>query len=62
MDYTQKIEWYLEHIASNSSIAEDDIVLLIDAYDVLVTPAIRRIGEVLVTHTNHIKAVIAIFI
>ena len=46
IDYTQKIEWYAKHVTSNNSIANDDIILLIDAYDVIITPAIRRIGEV----------------
>ena len=46
IDYTQKVEWYSIHIATNNSIANDDIILLIDAYDVIITPAIRRIGEV----------------
>ena len=45
-DYTQKIEWYVEHVAHNDSIGDDDVILLMDAYDVLVTPAIRRIGKV----------------
>jgi hypothetical protein len=53
VDYTQKVEWYLQHVANNASIAEDDVVLLIDAYDVLVAPAIRRIGEVLLPQSPY---------
>jgi hypothetical protein len=47
--YAQKIDWYHEEIVERSrggAVADDDLVVLLDAYDVIFTPAVRRIGEV----------------
>lgn len=50
LSYTQKIDWYYEEIVENGSyIAESDLVVLVDAYDVIFTPAVRTIGEVPLT-------------
>lgn len=49
-DYTQKIVWYLETLDGvNTSlrIREEDIVVLIDAYDVLLLPAARLIPQIM---------------
>lgn len=51
--WLQKFEWYAEALLiddnitcrSGSGVADDDIVVLMDAYDVLLTPVIRRIGQ-----------------
>jgi hypothetical protein len=45
--WLQKLEWYVETLLddSNNDIADDDIVVMMDAYDVLLSPMIRRLGE-----------------
>jgi hypothetical protein len=53
VDYTSKIEGYHAHLAqahgtgAGAAGAEDEAVLLVDAYDVLLFPQIRRAEEVL---------------
>lgn len=44
--------WYLEALGGVNTtvkIRDDDVVVLIDAYDVLLFPAVRRIAEVLIS-------------
>ena len=46
--WLQKAEWYMESLLSEESyqeVANDDILLLMDAYDVLLTPFIRRVDK-----------------
>ena len=45
LNYYQKIEWYVEAIARNDSIKYTDVIVLMDAYDVIVTPGIKHIGR-----------------
>jgi hypothetical protein len=45
--YAQKVEWYHEEIvASPSPVADSDLIVMVDAYDVLFTPAVRHFGKV----------------
>lgn len=43
-DYSQKINGYFHYL---QSVDDDEIVVLIDAYDVLLLPRARQIGSVL---------------
>lgn len=46
--YYDKILWYYEYLHGISSdINDDHVVVLIDAYDVLLFPSVRRIGKLL---------------
>lgn len=46
--YYDKILWYYEYLhEANNGINDDHVVLLIDAYDVLLFPSVRRIGKLL---------------
>lgn len=54
-DYTQKIVWYLEALEGVNTtlrMIDDDIVVLIDAYDVILFPAARRISQTLQTFST----------
>jgi hypothetical protein len=45
--YAQKIEWYHEEIVAGSPhIADSDLIVMVDAYDVIFTPAVRQFGKV----------------
>jgi aspartate ammonia-lyase len=47
LGYTQKIEWYHEAISSNhSNVNDNDVVVMMDAYDVLLSLPIRTIANV----------------
>jgi hypothetical protein len=46
--YQSKAEWYIEAlgaIGSNVTIRDDEVVVLIDAYDVFVFPSVRRLSQ-----------------
>lgn len=48
-DYTQKIVWYLEVLTGVNTtlkMKDEDLVVLIDAYDVLLFPAARKLSQV----------------
>lgn len=42
----QKIMWYHDGILSNTDMQDSDVVLMMDAYDVLLSPHIRTASEV----------------
>mmetsp|Transcript_9040 Transcript_9040/g.16962 ORF Transcript_9040/g.16962 Transcript_9040/m.16962 type:complete len:1292 (-) Transcript_9040:256-4131(-) len=45
--WLQKLEWYVEALLTdaNNDVADDDILVMMDAYDVLLTPMIRQLGK-----------------
>lgn len=50
LEYTswlQKMEWYATALLedSNNKVADDDVLVLLDAYDVLLTPLVRQLGQ-----------------
>jgi len=42
--YCDKIKWYLSWLSSSSVTDDNDVVVLLDAYDVLLFPAVAQIG------------------
>ena len=44
--YNDKLNWYHDYLSDPSLVADDDVVLLMDGYDVLLFPAIRRAPQV----------------
>ena len=47
LGYSDKLKQFSHHLMNAPAIADDDVVVLIDAYDVQLFPAARRVGAIL---------------